>query len=238
MVHTILFIPQPTSCHWASLIAQLVKSLPAMQDPQVLFLGREDPLEKGNGNPLQYSCLENSTGRGAWQATVHGLTRRVGRDLATQLPHQLSYYTAVTTVCSTRRPSPGGRTIIHSWFWTNVCWMNKWESLRLSWLLSSLTLPVLLKMQAESFCDSYKKERKPRSKELSSIFLWQRVSFISPLSMQGKNLTAYQCKPQLILQAHTRSLGLRQRIFVDMMFQKEMTSIHHYHVQTERQARL
>ena len=28
-------------------------------------------------------------------------------------------------------------------------------------------------------------------------------------------------------------LGLRQRIFVDMMFQKEMTSIHHYHVQTE-----
>ena len=28
----------------------------------------------GNGNPLQYSCLENSTDRGAWQATVHGIT--------------------------------------------------------------------------------------------------------------------------------------------------------------------
>ena len=28
----------------------------------------------GNGNPLQYSCLENSTDRGAWQATVHGDT--------------------------------------------------------------------------------------------------------------------------------------------------------------------
>ena len=26
----------------------------------------------GNGNPLQYSCLENSMNRGAWQATVHG----------------------------------------------------------------------------------------------------------------------------------------------------------------------
>ena len=26
----------------------------------------------GNGNPLQYSCLENSMGRGAWWATVHG----------------------------------------------------------------------------------------------------------------------------------------------------------------------
>ena len=27
---------------------------------------------EGNGNPLQYSCLENSTDRGAWQAAVHG----------------------------------------------------------------------------------------------------------------------------------------------------------------------
>ena len=27
----------------------------------------------GNGNPLQYSCLENSTDRGAWRATVHGV---------------------------------------------------------------------------------------------------------------------------------------------------------------------
>ena len=28
---------------------------------------------EGNGNPLQYSCLENSMGRGAWRATVHGV---------------------------------------------------------------------------------------------------------------------------------------------------------------------
>ena len=27
----------------------------------------------GNGNPLQYSCLENSMDRGTWQATVHGV---------------------------------------------------------------------------------------------------------------------------------------------------------------------
>ena len=32
---------------------------------------------EGNGNPLQYSCLGNSIGRGAWPATVHG-GRRVG----------------------------------------------------------------------------------------------------------------------------------------------------------------
>ena len=29
--------------------------------------------EEGTGNPLQYSCLENSMDRGAWQATVHGI---------------------------------------------------------------------------------------------------------------------------------------------------------------------
>ena len=32
---------------------------------------------EGNGNPLQYSCLENPTDRGAWQAIVHWLTRVV-----------------------------------------------------------------------------------------------------------------------------------------------------------------
>ena len=30
---------------------------------------------EGNGYPLQYCCLENSMGRGAWQATVHGVTK-------------------------------------------------------------------------------------------------------------------------------------------------------------------
>ena len=40
---------------------------------------------EGNGNPLQYSCLENSTDRGAWRATVHGVAR-VGHDLATKSP--------------------------------------------------------------------------------------------------------------------------------------------------------
>ena len=31
--------------------------------------------EEGNDNPFQYSCLENSMGKGAWQAIVHGVTR-------------------------------------------------------------------------------------------------------------------------------------------------------------------
>ena len=31
--------------------------------------------EEGNGNPLQYSCLENPMDRGVWWATVHGVTK-------------------------------------------------------------------------------------------------------------------------------------------------------------------
>ena len=35
------------ACIWVSLVAQMVKNLPAMQETQVQFLGQEDPLEKG-----------------------------------------------------------------------------------------------------------------------------------------------------------------------------------------------
>ena len=55
----------------------VVKNLPAdAGDPRdkgsVLGLGRSSGV--GNGNLLQYSCLENSMDRGAWWATVHGVT--------------------------------------------------------------------------------------------------------------------------------------------------------------------
>ena len=42
---------------------------------------------EGNGNPLQYCCLENPIDRGAWRAIVHGVAR-VGHDLATKPPPQ------------------------------------------------------------------------------------------------------------------------------------------------------
>ena len=52
--------------NWASLVAQMVKRLPVMWEIRVQSLGQEDPLGEGNGNPLQYSCLENSMDGGAW----------------------------------------------------------------------------------------------------------------------------------------------------------------------------
>ena len=40
-----------------------------------LISGLERSPGEGNGNPLQYSCLENSMDRGAWQATIRGITK-------------------------------------------------------------------------------------------------------------------------------------------------------------------
>ena len=40
---------------------------------------------EGNGNPLQYFCLENPMDGEAWRVTVHGVTR-VGHNLATKPP--------------------------------------------------------------------------------------------------------------------------------------------------------
>ena len=54
-------------------MAQTVKHLPAIRETRVQSLGWEDPLEKENSNPLQYSCLENPMDRGAWWALVHGV---------------------------------------------------------------------------------------------------------------------------------------------------------------------
>ena len=63
---------------WASPVTQQEKNQPAMQElqeMQVLPLGQEDPPGGGHGNPLQYSCLENPTDRGAWWATSMGSQR-------------------------------------------------------------------------------------------------------------------------------------------------------------------
>ena len=58
---------------WASLVAQLVKNLPAnVEDSRDSgsIPGLERSPGEGNGKPLQYSCLENSMGRGTWRATM------------------------------------------------------------------------------------------------------------------------------------------------------------------------
>ena len=67
--------------------AQAVKDPPANvgDADSIPELGRSPG--GGNGNPLQYSCLENPMGRGAWRATAHGVIMS-----ETQLSKQLSMH--------------------------------------------------------------------------------------------------------------------------------------------------
>ena len=99
---------------WASLVTKLVKNSAAMQDTWVQSLGWEGPLEKGMSthssilawkipyspwgqgydNSLQYSCLENPKDRGAWQSTVHGVTKSWAR-----LSDFTSFHISISQMC-------------------------------------------------------------------------------------------------------------------------------------------
>ena len=59
----------------ASQVTQWVKNLPANVGYMVSIPGSGISPGEGNGNPLQYSCLRNPRDRGAWRATVHGVTK-------------------------------------------------------------------------------------------------------------------------------------------------------------------
>ena len=53
----------------------MLKNLPANAGDTSLIHGLGRSPGGGNSNTLQYSCLENPTDRGAWQAIVHGVTK-------------------------------------------------------------------------------------------------------------------------------------------------------------------
>ena len=65
-------------CCWASQVELVVKNLPANAgnagDTGLIPGSGRSPGE-GHSNPLQYSCLENFMDRGAWQATVHRVSK-------------------------------------------------------------------------------------------------------------------------------------------------------------------
>ena len=59
----------------SSLVAQMIKNLPTMQETRAQSLGLGRSLGEQNGYPFQYSCLENSMDRGTWRATVHRVAK-------------------------------------------------------------------------------------------------------------------------------------------------------------------
>ena len=61
------------SAYWGFPSGSVVKNLPVNAEDSGSVPGSGRSLGEGNGNPLQYSCLENSMDRGAWRATVRGV---------------------------------------------------------------------------------------------------------------------------------------------------------------------
>ena len=59
-----------------SLVAQMVKASAYNAEDLGLIPGLGRYPGEGNGNPLQYSCLENPMDGGAWWATAHGVAKR------------------------------------------------------------------------------------------------------------------------------------------------------------------
>ena len=61
-------------CVYIHMVVLLVKNLPANAGDVGSVSGSGRSPGGGNGNPFQY-CLENSIDKGAWRATVHGVTK-------------------------------------------------------------------------------------------------------------------------------------------------------------------
>ena len=75
----------------SSLVTQMVKNLPANAGDLGLIPGSGRSPGRGNGYPLQCSCLKNPMDRGAWQATVHRVWTRLMR-LSTHSPQNLERF--------------------------------------------------------------------------------------------------------------------------------------------------
>ena len=71
------FFSFSASCafYWASLVAQMVKNPPAVQETWVQSLDWEDPLEEGMATHSSILAWRMPIDRGAWQAAVHGVTK-------------------------------------------------------------------------------------------------------------------------------------------------------------------
>ena len=67
---------EPPGATKESLVAKTVKPFACNAGDLASIPGWGRSPGEGNGNPLQYSCLENSMDRGAWRVTVHGVAKR------------------------------------------------------------------------------------------------------------------------------------------------------------------
>ena len=86
----------------------VVKNLPANAGEVGLTPGLERSSGGGNGSPLQYTCLENLMDRGAWQATVHGVTKSQ-HESTYNLQQQSTHKTLGNQACCDDRTGRSGK---------------------------------------------------------------------------------------------------------------------------------
>ena len=99
-----------------SLVNQVVKHLPSNVGNLGSIPGSRRSPGGGNGNPLQYSCLENPMDRGAWWATVHGVAKSWTRlsDFTFTFRKSQGWFLP--------RTFGGHKAFLTPWFWT--CFQN------------------------------------------------------------------------------------------------------------------
>ena len=138
-------------------MAQIVKNLPAdagdARDVGSVPRWGRSPGE-GNGNPLQYSCLENPVDRGAWWATVHGVTKsRIQLSVCTRVHTHTHTQPSKNDICEilinvsasgavpiyrTAFPEPNeeNQNIYYAFFWLKIFSYSVWRYSELSCLLN------------------------------------------------------------------------------------------------------
>ena len=112
----------------ASLMAQWVKNLPAVQEIQetrIWSLGQEKSPGEGNGNSVQYSCLESPMDRGAWQDTVYGVIKNQtwlsDRQGPAELPATLQHTGHASRIAA---PPLSTTKVVEFSSWTNLLRVN------------------------------------------------------------------------------------------------------------------
>ena len=84
----------------------MVKNPPVNVGNECLIPGSGRSSGEGNGNPLQYSCLENPMDRASWLDIVHGSGKRAGHNLVTKEQQLINNAAIISGVSVTNKGSP------------------------------------------------------------------------------------------------------------------------------------
>ena len=190
--------------------AQTVKNLPVWEIwAWSLGLGRS-PGER-NGNPLQYSCLENPTDRGAWWATVHGVHKELHTTQRLTLSHEhKTYY--VKFICS---QSMGCRGFIFNltnyWFFLEISAAN---FLRIKTFQMPFWWKWILCQKCPWIFKIYRKICKDRYySSIICLLFWETITFFLHSLMKSNKISKQYTTKRTVLQKSFSCGFMKEAIF-------------------------